>query len=574
MAKTQQFNASVNFGATVDGSVGRTLNRLTSGIDDISSTSLKAMGVQTKWMRDLQTGSADTANKIKTMEQATSALLKKQEALEKEIREGVKAGKNVSELATEYQKVAVGISRASKELESLNAQRNKEEQQEQARQARERAEQEHEEKLQRKHQKRWDRIYGASMAPVTATKAIGRTAWSATKTGTAMGLGAAIAIPASIIALNKKTAEEAGLAKSYGLTYERYKAGSILSEQAGLNGENFGDLAEELSNKVGQQGNDKTLNQMLSQIGLSKGHLAGKTKQQMFDIVMQSITSAVKDKKMTGTAGESLADQLMGGEANKLSTYIIGLGQTYREVLANAAKLNNVTNAEAEGAVASSRVLSNLWISAETAMQGAAGELGEALAPTLQKMESEAIAWIKENKDNIAKSIGDWASGGGPKRLVDGLELFGQEVIAVGEKLKWLLPDPDKMNKDQQTITDYLAMGNSMEGAKSLANEYDLEDWFSQQHFDDPGKLQAIRDDWKLQHNPVDTGIDTVQNTPVSSQNPVVQPQQTNHVQIVVQTLPGQSADEVGQSVYEKFQKGLPGGGFNLSTGNAFDTPG
>lgn len=566
MAKTQKFNASVNFGATVDGSVGRTLNRLTSGIDDISSTSLKAMGVQTKWMRDLQSGSAGTANKIKTMEQATTALLKKQEALEKEIREGVKAGKNVSELATEYQKVAVGISRASKELESLNAQRKQEEQQEQARQ-------EHEDKLQRKRQKRWDRIYGASMAPVTATKAIGRTAWSATKTGTAMGLGAAIAIPASIIALNKKTAEEAALAKSYGLTYERYKAGSILSEQAGLNGENFGDLAEELSNKVGQEGNDKTLNQMLSQIGLTKRHLAGKTKQQMFDIVMQSITSAVKDKKMAGTAGESLADQLMGGEANKLSTYIIGLGQTYSEVLANASKLNNVTNAEAEGAVASSRVLSNLWISAETAMQGAAGELGEALAPTLQKMESEAISWIKENKDNIAKSIGDWASGGGPKRLVDGLELFGQEVIAVGEKLKWLLPDPDKMNKDQQTITDYLAMGNSMEGAKSLANEYDLEDWFSQQHFDDPSKLQAIRDDWKLQHSPVDAGIDTVQNTPISSQSPVVQPQQTNHVQIVVQTLPEQSADEVGQSVYEKFQKGLPGGGFNLSTGNAFDTP-
>ncbi|MCS2153985.1 hypothetical protein MUU49_15620 [Scandinavium goeteborgense] len=80
----------------------------------------------------------------------------------------------------------------------------------------------------------------------------------------------------------------------------------------GLNGENYGDLSEELSNKLGEQGNDKSLNPFLAQIGMNKTQMTG-SKQQF--------------------------DQLMGGEANKLVTYIASTGKSFKEVMENAAQL-------------------------------------------------------------------------------------------------------------------------------------------------------------------------------------------------------------------------------------------
>lgn len=442
MAKSEQFNASVNFGGSIDSSLGRSLKWLTSNIQDTEKVTLKAMGVQTKWMKDLQEGSSSTTSKLKLMGQSMGALVAKQTALENKIRAGVRAGEDVSKLAAEYKTVAVGISRAEKELEKLNTERKKE--------------QDLEEGAQRKaakQQRRHDRWQSFSSAVGRGGLSVAHGIGQGLKWGAVGATGLAIGLPGMVIAANKKLAEEASIAKSYGLSYEKYKAGSILAEQAGLNGENFGDLAEELSNKVGEQGNEKTVNPMLGQIGLLKSRMLKMSKSEQFDTVMQAITSRVKSGGMTATQGESLADQLMGGEANKLATYIIGLNQTYDEVMKSSSRLNNTTNAEAEGAIEASRTLSNIWTSGETALMGMAGEVGNALQPQLKSMEDSALTWIKENKDAIAKSIGDWATGGGPQRLVNGLKLFGEEVEAVGVRLKWIIPEtrsPEDMDTAEE----------------------------------------------------------------------------------------------------------------------------
>ncbi|MCS2153984.1 hypothetical protein MUU49_15615 [Scandinavium goeteborgense] len=88
------------------------LKTVTRGIDDISEESAKAEKSQTAWMRQVKAGSAGTTAQIKNMERATETLVKKQASLEKQIREGVRAGKDVSDLASEYQRVAAGIGRA------------------------------------------------------------------------------------------------------------------------------------------------------------------------------------------------------------------------------------------------------------------------------------------------------------------------------------------------------------------------------------------------------------------------------------------------------------------------------
>lgn len=451
-SKSQKFNASVNFGASVDPSMTRTLNRLTSGIDRIGTETQRVTRTQTAWQRQMKAGSASTANQLKHMERATQALINKHEALEKEIRDSVKNGRAGTDLLIEnYKKVGQGIEDARKEMEKLNREQERETREEEKRARR---------------QARLDRL---RVLPGQGLRMGGRALWSGARRGLSLGasvvgVSGALGLAGSfgsILGLNHKTAEEYRLAKQYGMSYQHYKTGSILAEQAGLNGENFGDLSEELSNKLGEIGNDKTLNPMLAQIGLNK-HLKG-SKQQQFDEVMQKISVAVRKGILSDQQGESLADQLMGGEANKLMTYIVGMNKTYKEAMESAGELNNITEDEARAALESSQILSNMWTSAETTLQGVAGEFGKAMEPQLKIWESEFTQWMRDNKDKITKSIGDWVDGGGPKRLIDnfekagrGLAMLGKEAMVVGSALSFLLPDSPEKKAQKKEVTDAL----------------------------------------------------------------------------------------------------------------------
>lgn len=549
MAKSEQFNASVNFGGSIDSSLGRSLKWLTSNIQDTEKVTLKAMGVQTKWMKDLQEGSTTTTSKLKLMGQSMGALVAKQTALEKKIRAGVRAGEDVSKLAAEYKTVAVGISRAEKELEKLNAERKKE--------------QESEAKAQRSASRRQSFYSAVGRDGLSVAHGIGH----GLKWGAVGAAGVAVGLPGMIIAANKKLAEEASVAKSYGLSYEKYKAGSILAEQAGLNGENFGDLAEELSNKVGEQGNEKTVNPMLGQIGLLKSRMLKMSKSQQFDAVMQAITSRVQSNRMTATQGESLADQLMGGEANKLATYIIGLNKTYDEVMRSSARLNNTTNAEAEGAIEASRTLSNIWTAGETALMGMAGEVGKALEPQLQQLEATSLQWIKDHKEQLKDTLGNWVSGGGPQHLVDGLKLFAEEVEAVGKRLSWVIPEtrsPEEMDTAEA----------ARERARELAvHSPDYPSFWSS--LQDKSRFVDQKGDegeakWRLAHgitsdsfydNYGDKALDGV----IPSILPVNAPANITHAptfNFEVHLAPGSSMD-MAQNLYEQAQKLLVGVGFS-----------
>jgi hypothetical protein len=573
--KSQKFNASINFGASLDPSMARTLKQLTRGIDDISDESEKASKTQTAWMRQMKEGSATTTSQIKKMEKATETLVKKQAALEKQIRDGIKAGKDVSDLANEYQRVAAGIGRAEHALSRLNSQQDRENKLVDKQKRKQARNERYKNAFLSPSQTAWGKAKaapgnmlesGLSMAgglPFAAAKA----AVGAPVAIAKMGLGVGAGIIGGVLALNKKTAEEYRLAKQYGMSFKSYKAGSILAEQAGLNGENYGDLSEELSNKLGEQGNDKTLNPLLAQIGMNKTQLKG-TKQQQFDKVMQAISVGIQNKSMTAQQGESLADQLMGGEANKLMTYIANTGKSYKEVMDNAADLNNISEDEARGAVESSQTISNIWTSAETALQGIAGELGAAFEPQLKAWEQQATQWISNNKQLIVNDITEWVNGGGPKRIVDGLEKFGSAVSTVAGWIESLLPDK---TADQEKIKQYMSYGNSMAGGQELAKEYGLEDWFEKQHFDDPSVIAGLRGEARVSDRV--TFDEKTFGVPVPSMKSLAS-QQTNHVAITVNAAPGQSPEDIGQSVYQKYSEAISGDGtVNQSSGATFDLP-
>lgn len=580
MSKSQKFNASINFGASLDPSMARTLKQLTRGIDDIGDESEKAAKTQTAWMRQMKAGSASTVTQIKNMERATESLTNKQAALEKEIREGVKNGHaGMAFLIEDYKKVSVGVERARKEMEKLNAQQERETKLADKQKRKQARNERYKNAFLSPAQTAWGKAKaapgnmlesGLSMAgglPFAAAKAVATAPVAIAKMGLATGAG----LIGGVLALNKKTAEEYRLAKQYGMSFRSYKAGSILAEQAGLNGENYGDLSEELSNKLGEQGNDKTLNPMLAQIGMNKTQLKG-TKQQQFDQVMQAISVAIKNKSMSAQQGESLADQLMGGEANKLMTYIANTGKSYKEVMDNAAQLNNISEDEARAAVESSQTISNIWTSAETALQGIAGELGEAFQPQLKAWEQQATEWIHNNKQLITNEITDWVNGGGPKRIVDGLEKFGSAVSTVVGWIEALLPDK---TADQKKITEYMSYGNSMAGGEALAKEYGLEDWFAKQHFDDPSVIAGLRGESLQGDARVPERVtfdDKTFGVSVPSLKAMA-PQQTNHVDITVNTLPGQDPKEFGQGIYDAFNSSIPQSSGASGGGETFDLP-
>lgn len=561
-SKSQKFNASVNFGATVDPSMTRTLNRLTSGIDKIGTETAQVNKVQTAWQRQMKAGAASTSNQLKHMERATQALISKHEALEKEIRDSVKHGRaGTAFLIEDYKKVGQAIERARDETERLNR------------------EQERANKAEARRIRRREAL-GRLGSGTGRGLALGtRGLFSAGKRAASFGAGvvgltgvASIAGSfGSILALNHKTAEEYRLAQQYGMSYRHYKTGSILAGQAGLNGKNFGDLSEELSNKLGEQGNEKTINPLLQQIGiLNKNALKG-SKQQQFDTVMQKISKAVlRDKTLTAQQGESLADQLMGGEANKLMTYIISMNKTYAEAMKSASELNNVTEQEARGALESSQTLSNLWTSAETTLQGIAGELGNAFGPQLKAWEQQAAAWFHSNKEHIVSKITDWVNGGGPGRLIDSFETIGRVIWAVAKKLEILVPDAEPQTDIKKTAREkaYVAGGKaeSEENSGILALPARI-----------LGGRKKFVDEYVDTYTPTFEAMlgaqDTSSSVPATNiplRNQSIN--QNNNVNIVVHAQQGQSPEEIGQQIYDRFQQAVPAAP-SLSGANTFDSP-
>ncbi|WP_368750162.1 hypothetical protein [Klebsiella aerogenes] len=546
MAKTQNFNASVNFGATVDGSVGKTINRLTSGIEDIGSVSMKAMGVQTKWMRDMAAGSASTTSKLKHMEQATAELLKKQEALEKGIREGTKSGRTgTAFLVEEYKRVGVAIKRATDEMAQLNR------------------EQEKEQRRAQRGERFRARAAGFRRGLGWTMGGVGRGLMTATKWASAGLLGGAAAVIASPIAMNAETAETAGLAKSYGLSIGEYQGLGVMARQAGLNAENGGDLAEELTNKLKEQGNEKTLNLMLSQLGFNKSMLSSKSREEAFNMVMSQL-SRMKDT----SAAASLADQLMGGEANKFLTYIHSTGKSFEEAMKDAQRYNLLTQDGADGAMKANTAIHNLWGVAVTGMEDTIGKITGQLAPDIDKAAVRLADWLKGEQPKITKAVTNWlkpdqSGETGPQRLWDGVVKFGhgvemvaEEIMAVAGKLKWLLPS-DSDPKSQSEISKEAHSQAYNEGMKQ-ADKSDKNTWVNLPWFF--GGRKEFVENYANEHaETFETMLGALDTADASPNVPLTRQAAsgtTNHNQFVFNvTMEPGTPEDMAQSLHDQFKQ-------------------
>ena len=220
-------------------------------------------------------------------------------------------------------------------------------------------------------------------------------------TGAIWGVTGAIG---GVMALtNNHTSEMVGLAKSYDMSIDRFKAWSGVAAQAGLDGEHVGDLIEELSNKFGEfkvLGEQSSVSDVFGALGLEQSMLDGMSAADQFEFIMARIEK-VKDKQQAA----SLADQLFGGEGNKIATYIRNSGKAMNELLEEQNRFNLLTDQGAAGATAYGHSFKNLRSVVTSGWQEISGILGGEMAGEMQSLGDTVADFVRKNKIEIVGGI-------------------------------------------------------------------------------------------------------------------------------------------------------------------------
>lgn len=226
---------------------------------------------------------------------------------------------------------------------------------------------------------------------------IGAAAATAAVWGMAGALGGAMTFT------NEHTSEMVGLAKSYDMSIERFKAWSGVAAQAGFDGEHVGDLIEELSNKFGEfkvLGEQSTVSDVFGALGLDQAMLDGMSAADQFEFIMARIEK-VQDKQQAA----SLADQLFGGEGNKIAMYIRNSGKAMSELLEEQRRFNLLTDEGAAGATAYGQSFKNLKSVVTSGWQEISGILGGEMAGEIQSLGDTVAGFVRENKTEIVEGI-------------------------------------------------------------------------------------------------------------------------------------------------------------------------
>ena len=202
---------------------------------------------------------------------------------------------------------------------------------------------------------------------------------------------------------NENTSEMAGLAKAYNMNIEQFKAWSGVAEQAGLNGENVGDMIEELSNKFGEfkaLGKQSSVSDVFGALGVNQSMLDGMDAAKQFEFIMKRL-QGVTDKQQAA----SLADMLFGGEGNKVITYIRNSGKSLNDLLGEQRQFNMLTSAGASGAVAYGQSFKNLKTTISSAWQEISGIVGGEMAGDIKNLGQSVSQYIRANKNEVVSTL-------------------------------------------------------------------------------------------------------------------------------------------------------------------------
>ena len=244
----------------------------------------------------------------------------------------------------------------------------------------------------------------------------------ATAVGGIWATGTALA--GLITITNDNTASITGMAQAYDMSIERFKAWSGVAQQAGLEGENVGDLVEELTNKFGEfkaLGEQSSVADVFGALGIEQSMMDGMAAADQFEFIMKRLEN-VSDKQEAA----SLADMLFGGEGNKLVTYIRNTGQSLDSLLDKQRSFNLLSQKGADGAVAYGNAFRNLTSVVQSAWQEISGIVGGEMAKDIETLATDIGKYVRENKDAVAGTL---------KSLVYGAKDFTVALWNVGARI-------------------------------------------------------------------------------------------------------------------------------------------
>lgn len=246
------------------------------------------------------------------------------------------------------------------------------------------------------------------------------------------GIWAATAATAGLMTVtNKQTAEMQGLAQSYDMSIERFKTWNGVAEQAGLNGENVGDLIEELTNKFGEfkaLGEQSSVSDVFGALGIDQSMMDGMKAADQFEFIMKRL-GKVADKQQAA----SLADMLFGGEGNKLVTYIRNTGSSLDELLDKQRQFNLLTQKGASGAKRYSTSFDNLTNVITSAWAEVSGVVGGEFADDIDSLGVSIGQFVRENKPQILSFFHDVITTG--RNLTAGLWSIGSTINDVAQAM-------------------------------------------------------------------------------------------------------------------------------------------
>ncbi|EFN4421506.1 hypothetical protein [Escherichia coli] len=410
--------------------------------------------LDSSWRRS----ASDLRRDLLDVERQSSRLRKEQARLSAEIKRAKLAGQSVAGLKKEYAKLGVEIAKAGTAQDRLNRQLSQK------------------------------ALAGRFLSGGKSILSGGMRAGLALGGGVVTaGLGALIA-PA---AANAETARRANVAKSYGVDIATWNAWDSLAQQYDLNAENIGDLFEEYLHKAGefkQTGKQGALEDAFKTLGFKDGSLSGLSDIEQFNKIVERALS-LDDESRASFA----LDDLFGGEASKLLMLIKRSGKSFSDLLEEQKRYNLVTREGADGAVVGHRALSNLRTVFTSALAEISGQLGNELAPDIEKVSAELAEWfrgggVKQVAGFIREDLYP-----GIRKFGEGVVFVGKVMLAVAKKLSWLLPDA---RSDQQDILAYLAKFGNVDVARRMAEKNGQGEWLEKNLKDNPRFVEDIRQAW------------------------------------------------------------------------------
>jgi len=200
-------------------------------------------------------------------------------------------------------------------------------------------------------------------------------------------------------------AEMQRLANAMGVSGDTMDAFGNEMKKIGGTTENFLDLIEETSNKIGEMkglGEFNTLEESLGILNLRFEDLERLSPEKQFEAITKAAL-AMEDQQKAVTA----VDMLMSGEANKLISSLRAQGLTYDDVIRKQKILTFQTDESRQNSLKFANGLNDLMRVVSSLAKFIAGELGGVMSD----MVAQFTDWAVANKEVIASGIKEFVKG-------------------------------------------------------------------------------------------------------------------------------------------------------------------